>query len=152
TEPTLDMTSNFATTATAAVAPTPSPSPTPAPSPMPSPTLSTISPSTTSLTTSTTATTVGTTSIANSAPSSVVTDPTLPQVPRDGDSVDLRLQNHSGAAQPSGEVTCAQGFVDADLPANAQLVPLINGQQIAMQMDVKSTYADGAVKYAVLTL
>src|SRR5579864_4965401 len=92
------------------------------------------------------------TPIANTTLGTVVTDPTLPQPQNPGDIVGVRLQNNTSGDQPSGEVTFGQAFADGDLPAGTQLVALINGQQVPVQMDVKTTNPDGSVRFAVLTV
>jgi hypothetical protein len=83
---------------------------------------------------------------------SIITDPVLPQAQNSGDIVDVRLSNDTGTAQAAGEITFGQTFADGDMPAGAQLVALINGQQVPVQVDVKSTNADGSVRFAVLTV
>src|SRR5579883_3066439 len=91
--------------------------------------------------------------VANSPSNgSVVNDPTLPQASGTNDIVDVRLQNNTSSDQPAGEVTFGQTFADGDMPAGAHLVAMINGQEVPVQMDVKSTNADGSVSFAVLTI
>ncbi len=84
--------------------------------------------------------------------STIVTNPVLPQAQNPGDIVDVQLQNNTSSTQPAGEITFGQVFADGDLPAGAQLIALINGQQVAVQMDVKTTNPDGSVRFAVLTV
>jgi hypothetical protein len=68
------------------------------------------------------------------------------------DIVALRFEN-AGAAKLEGGVTSfGQVFAAGDLPAGTRLVAEINGQKVAVQMDVKTTYADGSVKMAVLSM
>src|SRR5690348_11617561 len=84
--------------------------------------------------------------------STIVTNPVLLQPQNPGDIVDVQLQNNTTSTQPAGEITFGQTFVDGDLPAGAQLIALINGQQVPVQMDVKTTNPDGSVRFAVLTV
>lgn len=82
----------------------------------------------------------------------VITDPTLPQAHNPGDIVDVRLENSTSTAQAAGDVSFGQTFADGDLSSGQHLIAIVDGQQIPVQMDVKTTYPDGSVKFAVLTV
>jgi hypothetical protein len=69
-----------------------------------------------------------------------------------GDIVGVRLQNTGAATEPSGYVTFGQVFLDGAVNPSDSLVARINGVSYAVQMNVKSTNADGSVRQAVLTL
>ena len=78
--------------------------------------------------------------------------PTPPQPSQAGDIVGLVLQNPGDTALPAREITFGQEFAAGQVSVGEQLVARINGQDVPVQMDVKSTNADGSVSMAVLTL
>ena len=78
--------------------------------------------------------------------------PTIPQPTAAGDIVGLVLQNPLGTALGAQEITFAQTFAEGQVAAGGQIMALINGVQVAVQMDVKTTYADGSAETTVLTL
>lgn len=69
-----------------------------------------------------------------------------------GDLVGLRLDNLTGSAEPSRTISFGQAFASGDLPSGAGLVARIGGQLVPLQVDVKTTNADGSARFAVLTL
>ena len=69
-----------------------------------------------------------------------------------GDIVGLRLQNTGTTAESAGFVTFAEVFKTGTVKPTDTLVARINGVIYAVQMDVKSTNADGSVRQALLTL
>jgi hypothetical protein len=85
-------------------------------------------------------------------PTGVVMPDAVPQPQHPGDIVGVRFENDSDAAEAARTVTFGQVFAKGDLPAGAQLVALVNGQEIAVQMDVKATNDDGSVRHAVLSI
>ncbi len=69
-----------------------------------------------------------------------------------GDVVGVRLQNLS-ATNGSGQVlTFGEVFLDGEIAAGSHLMARIGGQLVPVQMDVKTTYADGSVKHAILSV
>ncbi|MFC0388947.1 hypothetical protein ACFFIC_25860, partial [Roseomonas vinacea] len=68
------------------------------------------------------------------------------------DIVALKLQNAGAATLQGGVTTFGQVFEKGDLPKGGGLVAQINGQTVAVQVDVKTTYADGSAKMVVLSL
>lgn len=66
--------------------------------------------------------------------------------------VGFNIQNAGAAALDSGVTTLAQTFRQGDLPSGQPLTAVINGQTVAVQMDVKTRYEDGSVKMAVLSV
>src|SRR5262249_44722731 len=78
--------------------------------------------------------------------------PAVTQPYNPGDVVGLQVQNNTDHADGPQIVTFGQAFVDGEVPAGTQLVALVNGQQIPLQVDVKATNADGSIRFAVLTL
>ncbi len=87
---------------------------------------------------------------APSAPTQNAPTPAAPSAP--GDVVGFSLQNTSGAAEGTGYVTFGQVFAKGAVMPGTTLVAKINGQDVAVQMDVKTTNADGSVGHALLTL
>jgi hypothetical protein len=62
------------------------------------------------------------------------------------------LQNPLSTAIGSQEISFGQTFQADQVPQGGQIMALINGVEVAVQMDVKTTYPDGSVEMAVLTL
>ena len=81
----------------------------------------------------------------------VVTPVAVPQVTA-GNLVSLTLQNTQTTALAAREITFGQTFADGQLASGSSLFATINGVKVAVQMDVKSTWADGSVRLGVLTL
>jgi Ca2+-binding RTX toxin-like protein len=97
--------------------------------------------------------TTTTTGGSGSTTNTVLSAPQLPQAQASlGQIVAIELQNNTGQLETGHEVTFGQVFADGDLPSAGSLIATVNGQQIPLQVDVKNTYADGSVKYAILTL
>jgi hypothetical protein len=69
-----------------------------------------------------------------------------------GDIVGVRLQNTGTMTQSSGYATFGEVFALGAVNPTDSLVARINGINYAVQMDVKSTNADGSVRQAILTL
>ena len=102
---------------------------------------------------STTTTSSGSTSSGTTTTNTVITDPPPPQAQASlGQIVAVSLQNNTSQLETGHEVTFGQVFADGDLSSGSNLIATVNGQQIALQVDVKDTYADGSVKFAILTL
>jgi autotransporter passenger strand-loop-strand repeat protein len=85
--------------------------------------------------------------------------PAVPQPRQLGQGiVGFDLQNTGGATEPAGYVTFGQVFRDGDVSANAGLTAFVvsggvtTGNAIPVQMTVETTYADGSVDDAILTL
>ena len=76
----------------------------------------------------------------------------VPQAQGAGAVVGLTLQNASATALAARIISFGQTFAADAVPAGQKLYAIINGVQVAVQMDVKTTYADGSVKMALLTL
>ena len=66
--------------------------------------------------------------------------------------VTVRLENSGSQSLGSGVATFGQTFKQGDLPAGSGLVAQIGGSSVPLQLDVKSTYADGSVKFAVVSV
>ena len=78
--------------------------------------------------------------------------PTIPQPTEPGQIVGLILQNPTSGVLAARVITFGQEFSAQLVPAGRQLVALINGVTVPVQMDVKTTNPDGSVQMAVLTL
>ncbi|OYV53327.1 MAG: hypothetical protein B7Z78_03360 [Rhodospirillales bacterium 20-60-12] len=78
--------------------------------------------------------------------------PTFLQPNQPGDVVGFNLQNPLTTPLAAQDVSFAQTFQAGAVPAGDQLVAIINGVSQAVQMDVKTTNADGSVASAVLTI
>jgi hypothetical protein len=65
--------------------------------------------------------------------------------------VGIKLQNPTGATTGAHTVTFGEAFATGDLPTGSGLVANIGGNLIPVQIDVKTTHADGSVATAVLT-
>jgi RTX calcium-binding nonapeptide repeat (4 copies) len=83
---------------------------------------------------------------------SIVYGPTIPQPTAAGDIVGLVLQNNQSTVLASREITFGQVFAEGQVLPGSQLVALVNGTKVPVQMDVKTTNPDGSVAMAVLTM
>ena len=93
-----------------------------------------------------------TTTTTTTTPATIIATPSVPQPSGAGQVVGLVLQNPGTTALAAREITFGQEFSDGQVPAGEGLVATINGQQVAVQMDVKTTYADGSVQMGIVTL
>lgn len=66
--------------------------------------------------------------------------------------VGFEIQNAGTGKLQSGVTTLGQTFQAGDVPPGTALVAWIGGVAVPVQMDVKTTYADGSAKMAVLSL
>ncbi len=78
--------------------------------------------------------------------------PSVPQPSGASQVVGLTLQNPGTTAIAARYITFGEQFTEGQVPASGALIVIINGQQFAVQMDVKTRYADGSVQSAVLTM
>lgn len=85
--------------------------------------------------------------VPTGASAAVIYAPSTPS----GGIVGFNLQN-TGSAQSARYVTFGQPFVQGAISASTNLVATINGQQSPAQMDIKTTYSDGSVRFAVITV
>ncbi len=83
--------------------------------------------------------------------SGTVTLPTFATLPAGG-IVSLRLENAGGATLSGGIATFGQVFQPGEVPAGVGLTATVAGAAAGVQMDVKSTYPDGSVKVAVVSI
>ncbi len=82
----------------------------------------------------------------------IIYAPVIPQPTNPGDVVGLVLQNNQTTPLAARYVTFEEAFSTGQVPTGRQLVATINGQQVAVQMDVQTTNPDGSVKTALITL
>jgi hypothetical protein len=75
-----------------------------------------------------------------------------PQPAGPNDVVGFRLLNTGDAMKSPRIVTFGQVFAAGDVPAGTDLVALIDGHEVALQVDVKATHPDGSIRHAILSL
>lgn len=82
----------------------------------------------------------------------VIKAPTVPQAVDAGDIVGFRLQNTKNASIVRRYTSFGQVFQEGQVLGAATLVAKIGGKTTPVQMDVKTRYPGGSVRFAVLTL
>ena len=87
----------------------------------------------------------------NTNASGRVVMPAVPQAQLSTDVVGFDLQNNQATALGQRYITFQQTFLPGKVTTSTHLVAIINGQTIPVQMDVKTTNADGSVRSALLT-
>ena len=100
----------------------------------------------------TTTSSVGTSVTPTTDLSGQVTIGTFLQANDPGEIVGLRLENNSTANAAADLSTFGHVFVQGDVPAGTSINAAINGSSYDVQMNVKTTYDDGSVKHAILTM
>src|SRR5262249_5780082 len=95
----------------------------------------------------TTAATAKTLNVTVDSPSTPASPP-----PAAGDVVSFQLQNTQATALAAHEITFGEVFAPGQVPQGSQLAAVINGVTIPVQLDVKTTNADGSVKMGIVTL
>lgn len=83
--------------------------------------------------------------------SGTVSLPTFAALPPGG-IVSMRLENAGDGMLAGGIATFGQVFQQGELPAGSGLAATIAGAAAGVQIDVKSTYPDGSVKFAVVSI
>lgn len=78
--------------------------------------------------------------------------PTYIQPQSSADVVGFNIQTTTAAVHPSRYVSWGQAFVQGKVAANASLTARIDGQTYPAQLDIKTRYADGTVRFAVITV
>jgi hypothetical protein len=76
----------------------------------------------------------------------------VPQPSGPGQVVGLVLQNPTAGSLAAREITFGMTFAKGQVPSGQLLLATIGGVKVAVQMDVKTAYADGSVDTAVLTM
>jgi hypothetical protein len=95
---------------------------------------------------------IGTASASGVIEANTLIAPTMAVPSGAGQVVGLVLQNPGASALAAREITFGQDFAKGQVPSGQGLVAIIGGQAVAVQMDVKTSYADGSVQTALLTL
>ncbi|MBY0310210.1 peptidoglycan-binding protein [Patescibacteria group bacterium] len=85
------------------------------------------------------------------AAAQIINLPTIPQ-PATGELVGFILQNPTSSSIPAGPVQMGQAFVAGDLPGNSGVVAEVRGNNVPTQIDVKTKYPDGSVRFGVVTM
>ncbi len=78
--------------------------------------------------------------------------PAVPQPVDPGEIVGLTLQNTTAATLAAQYISFGEVFKAGAVPAGSQLVALVDGQTVPVQMDVKTTYPDGSAEIATITM
>jgi hypothetical protein len=86
------------------------------------------------------------------ATTGVIPTPTVPQSAGPNDIVGFNVQNTTSAAVGPRYVSFGQPFVQGKVPATAQLLARFGSAPARTQMDIKTRYPDGSVRFAVITL
>ena len=68
------------------------------------------------------------------------------------DIVNLTFQNAGASTLGAGVATLGQVFLPGEVPAGSGLIATSSSGNLAVQLDVKTRYADGSVKMAVLSI
>ncbi len=77
--------------------------------------------------------------------------PTVPPPPVGATLTTLHIVDKAAVAQINVPLTFGQVFVKGAFPANTGLAGVYNGTQLPLQVNVKSTHADGSVRHAVIS-
>ncbi len=78
--------------------------------------------------------------------------PAVPAPKGEGDVVGLIIENLASQALPASPLTFGQAFLPKTVPAGSGLVARIGGKDVPVQVDAKTTYPDGSLRMAVLSL
>lgn len=82
----------------------------------------------------------------------VLLPPAVAQPSMAGEIVGFNLQNTQATEHARRYVTFGQVFLAGDLAPSAGLVAKIGSESVPVQMDVKTTYPDGTVRFAIITV
>ncbi len=89
---------------------------------------------------------------AVAAANPVLRAPTMTKPALPGDLVGMMLVNRAGQPSRSQAVTFGQVFAAGTVPRGDEIAARIGTRQTPAQADVKTRYADGSIKHAILTL
>ena len=90
--------------------------------------------------------------ISGAAAQGVLHVPAMPEPRGAGDVVGLIAENLAGNKLPATPLTFGQAFLPGGVPAGARLVARVGGKDLPVQVDAKTTYPDGSLRMAVLSL
>jgi len=90
--------------------------------------------------------------VSGAAAQGVLHVPAMPEPHGPGDVVGLIAENLAGNRLPATPLTFGQAFLPGGVPAGAHLVARIGEKDVPVQVDAKTTYPDGSLRMAVLSL
>ena len=91
-------------------------------------------------------------SLATASAQGMLRAPTPPAAKAANDVVGLMIENLAAKPLPASPVTFGQAFLPGRMPAKAGMIARIDGKDVPVQVDAKTTYPDGSVRMAVLSL
>ena len=91
-------------------------------------------------------------SLATAHAQGMLRAPTPPAPKANADLVGLIIENLAAHPLPASPVTFGQAFLPGHMPAKAGMVARIDGKDVPVQVDAKTTYPDGSLRMAVLSL
>ena len=89
--------------------------------------------------------------MANTIVNGRVVAPAVLQPQLSTDVVGFNLENNQASALGQQYITFQETFLPGDVTTSTDLVAIVGGQKIAVQMDVKTINDDGSVRSALLT-
>ena len=89
--------------------------------------------------------------MANTNANGRVVAPAVLQPQLSTDVVGFNLENNQASALGQQYITFQETFLPGEVTTGTHLVAIVGGQKIPVQMDVKTTNADGSVRSALLT-
>ena len=89
--------------------------------------------------------------MANTNANGRVVAPAVLQAQLSTDVVGFNLENNQASALGQQYITFQETFLPGEVTTSTHLVAIVGGQKIPVQMDVKTTNADGSVRSALLT-
>ena len=89
--------------------------------------------------------------MANTNANGRVVAPAVLQPQLSTDVVGFNLENNQANALGQQYITFQETFLPGEVTTSTHLVVIVGGQKIPVQMDVKTTNADGSVRSALLT-
>ena len=91
-------------------------------------------------------------SLATAHAQGMLRAPTPPAPKANADLVGLIIENLAAHPLPASPLTFGQAFLPGHMPAKSGMVARIDGKDVPVQVDAKTTYADGSLRMAVLSL
>ena len=82
----------------------------------------------------------------------VIMPPTVPQPAAASDVVGFNIQNTGSTAIDARYITFGQPFRQGQVPGGSTFFAKVNGANIPVQADIKTTFPDGSVRFAALTM
>ena len=91
-------------------------------------------------------------SLATASAQGMLRAPTPPAAKAANDIVGLLIENLAAKPLPASPITFGQAFLPGRVPAKAGMIARIDGKDVPVQVDAKTTYPDGSLRMAVLSL